>query len=71
LIEAAESFKNLKEKISKQQETLKLKLLIASRERNVYLEKLRKVEEYGEGKSWKDEKNVLKKIYEILYNDAG
>jgi hypothetical protein len=59
----------LKEKVIKQQENLKLRLLIASRERNVYLEKLRKVEEYGEEKNWSGEKNVLKKIYDILYND--
>lgn len=59
----------MKNKVSKQQENLKLRLLIASRERNVYLEKLRKVEEYGEEKSWNDEKKVFKKIYEILYND--
>lgn len=71
LIEAADQFKNFKEKISKQQENLKLRLLIASRERNVYLEKLRKVEEYGEDKNWNDENNLLKKIYEILYNDAN
>ena len=59
----------MKEKVIKQQENLKLRLLIASRERNVYLEKLRKVEEYGEEKNWSGEKNVLKKIYDILYND--
>jgi hypothetical protein len=61
----------MKEKISKQQENLKLRLLIASRERNVYLEKLRKVEEYGEEKNWNDENHLLKKLYEILYNDSN
>lgn len=61
----------MKEKITKQQENLKLRLLIASRERNVYLEKLRKVEEYCEEKSWKDENNNLRKIYEILYSDTN
>lgn len=70
MIEASDNFKDLKEKVTKQQQNLKLRLLIASRERNVYLEKLRKVEEYGEEKNWNDEKNVLKKIYEMLYNDA-
>ena len=59
----------MKEKVNNQQANLKLRLLIASRERNVYLEKLRKVEEYGEQKEWNDENDALKRIYEILYND--
>ncbi len=59
----------MKEKIFKQRENLKLRMLIASRERNVYLEKLRKLEEYGDNKEWKDKKEILKNIYEMLYND--
>ena len=59
----------MKEKINDQRENLKLRMLIASRERNVYLEKLRKLEEFGEVKEWKDKKEVLKTIYGILYKD--
>ena len=71
LIESLKHMKTLREKITKQEEELKLRLLISSRERNIYLEKLRKIEEYGENKNWKDDDNVyLNKISEILYNDA-
>jgi hypothetical protein len=44
-------------------------MLISSRERNVYLEKLRKIEEFCEEKNWDEPSGLLKSIYEILYND--
>ena len=69
LLESGGKLKQMKEKTNKQRENLKLRLLIASRERNVYLEKLRKLEEFGENKDWKDKKQILKSIYDILYND--
>jgi hypothetical protein len=68
-MDTAEKLKYLNENISNQNEDLKLTMLISSRERNVYLEKLRKIEEYGEEKNWEDSSGLLKSIYEILYND--
>ena len=69
LIENTDKLKDTREKILRQEEELKLSLLISSRERNVYLEKLRKIEEFGEEKNWEDEEGLLKDIYGILYCD--
>lgn len=69
LIDSLKKMKKQKDAILLQEEELKLRLLISSRERNVYLEKLRKIEEYGEENNWKDDNNYLIKISEILYND--
>jgi len=43
--------------------------LISSRERNVYLEKLRKIEEIGEENKWENQENILQDLYKILYGD--
>jgi hypothetical protein len=59
----------MKDSLTKQEDELKLHLLISSRERNVYLEKLRKVEEFCESKDWSDTNGILRQIYDILYND--
>ncbi len=59
----------MRDKISNQTDELKLTQLISSRERNVYLEKLRKIEEFCEENNWEDEDGVMKEIYEILYGD--
>ena len=56
-------------KLSKQENDLKLGKLIALRERNAYLEKLRQIEEYGENLEWKDEEGFLDQINNLLYND--
>jgi hypothetical protein len=69
MIDSTGKLKESKEKINKQSEELKLGLLISSRERNVYLEKLRKIEEYCEERNWEDGDKLLKEIYEILYGD--
>lgn len=69
LIDSSDKLKETREKINKQSEELKLGLLISSRERNVYLEKLRKIEEYCEEKNWDDSDGFMKEIYEILYGD--
>jgi hypothetical protein len=59
----------MKDKIEAQSEDLKLSLLISSRERNVYLEKLRKIEEFCEENKWDDSDSFLKEIYQILYDN--
>lgn len=71
LLDSLDKMKNLKDKISNQEKELKLRLLVSSRERNVYLEKLRKIEEYGESKNWKDDNSVelFSKLSDLLYND--
>ena len=60
---------SMKEHLSKQENDLKLGKLIALRERNAYLEKLRQIEEYGENLEWKDEEGFLDQINNLLYND--
>jgi hypothetical protein len=69
LIDSTDKLKETRDKINKQSEELKLGLLISSRERNVYLEKLRKIEEYCEERNWEDSDGLMKEIYEILYGD--
>jgi len=69
LINSIDKLRELKDDIKKQEENLKLRLLISSRERNVYLEKLRKIEEYCEEKNWEDPENTLKSLYNLLYNE--
>ena len=70
LYESLEKMKQLKENITNQEKHLKLRLLVSSRERNVYLEKLRKVEEYGENKNWKDSSDdFFTQLNDLLYND--
>ena len=60
---------NMKNTLSQQENNLKLGKLISLRERNVYLEKLRQIEEYGENLDWKDEEGFLTQINTLLYND--
>ena len=59
----------LKEKISEQENNMKLAKIITLRERNLYLEKLREVEEYGDGLEWKDTEGILKELKTLLYAD--
>ena len=69
LLQSLKKMRDLKQSITSQEEELKLRLLVSSRERNVYLEKLRKIEEYGEQKEWKDPIGYLSQLSEILYSD--
>ena len=64
-----EKMKNLKEQLSKQEQDLKLANIVTLRERNVYLEKLRNIEEIGEKKDWEDEEGFLQVIHDLLYKD--
>jgi cell shape-determining protein MreC len=64
-----EKMKNLKEQLSKQEQDLKLANIVTLRERNVYLEKLRNIEEIGEEKDWEDEEGFLQVIHDLLYKD--
>ena len=60
---------SMKNTLAQQENNLKLGKLISLRERNVYLEKLRQIEEYGENLDWKDEEGFLNQINTLLYND--
>ena len=60
---------NMKNTLSQQENNLKLGKLISLRERNVYLEKLTQIEEYGDNLDWKDEEGFLTQINTLLYND--
>ena len=64
-----EKMKNLKEQLSKQEQDLKLANIVTLRERNVYLEKLRNIEEIGDEKDWEDEEGFLQIIQDLLYKD--
>ena len=64
-----EKMKNLKEQLSKQEQDLKLANIVTLRERNVYLEKLRNIEEIGDKKDWEDEEGFLLVIQDLLYKD--
>ena len=64
-----EKMKNLKEQLSKQEQDLKLANIVTLRERNVYLEKLRNIEEIGDKKDWEDEEGFLQVIQDLLYKD--
>lgn len=64
-----EKMKNLKEQLSKQEQDLKLANIVTLRERNVYLEKLRNIEEIGDEKDWEDEEGFLQVIQDLLYKD--
>ena len=66
---ALEKMMVMKETLTQQENNLKLGKLISLRERNVYLEKLRQIEEYGENMDWKDEEGFLTQISSLLYND--
>ena len=59
----------MKNTLSQQENNLKLGKLISLRERNVYLEKLRQIEDYGENLEWKDDEGFLSQINNLLYND--
>lgn len=70
LLESLEKMRLLKDNIYNQEKELKLRLLVSSRERNVYLEKLRKTEEFGEKNNWKDHSDVFfPQLNDLLYKD--
>ncbi len=69
LITTIDKLREIKEKVNKQEEELKLAHLISCRERNVYLEKLRTIEEYCEMKEWQDERGDLEGLKSILYEN--
>ena len=70
LLESLEKMRLLKDNISNQEKELKLRLLVSSRERNVYLEKLRKTEEFGEKNNWKDNADsFFPQLNDLLYKD--
>ena len=68
-LKAYKKMKNLKEQLSKQEQDLKLANIVTLRERNVYLEKLRNIEEIGDEKDWEDEEGFLQVIQDLLYKD--
>lgn len=69
LLKALEKLVDLKNKVNEQESSLKLGKLIILRERNVYLDKLRKIEEFGDKEDWKDSDGILNQIKSLLYND--
>ncbi len=64
-----DKIEELKNKLTEQGNNLKLAKIISLRERNLYLEKLRQIEEYGDELQWKDSEGILKELNSLLYTD--
>ena len=64
-----DKIEELKNKLIEQGNNLKLAKIISLRERNLYLEKLRQIEEYGDELQWKDSEGILKELNSLLYTD--
>ena len=64
-----DKIEELKNKLTEQGNNLKLAKIITLRERNLYLEKLRQIEEYGDELQWKDSEGILKELNSLLYTD--
>ena len=64
-----DKIEELKNKLIEQGNNLKLAKIITLRERNLYLEKLRQIEEYGDELQWKDSERILKELNTLLYTD--
>ena len=64
-----DKIEELKNKLTEQGNNLKLAKIISLRERNLYLEKLRQIEEYGDELQWKDSEGILKELNTLLYTD--
>ena len=64
-----DKIEELKNKLTEQGNNLKLAKIITLRERNLYLEKLRQIEEYGDELQWKDSEGILKELNTLLYTD--
>ena len=64
-----DKIEELKNKLIEQGNNLKLAKIITLRERNLYLEKLRQIEEYGDELQWKDSEGILKELNSLLYTD--
>ena len=59
----------LHRKYNEMEKDSNIKLLALMRERNLYLEKCRKIENYGHSLGWEDP--LLKELLPILYQDDG
>ena len=64
-----DKIEELKNKLIEQGNNLKLAKIITLRERNLYLEKLRQIEEYGDELQWKDSEGILQELNSLLYTD--
>ena len=64
-----DKIEELKNKLTEQGNNLKLAKIITLRERNLYLEKLRQIEEYGDELQWKDSEGILQELNSLLYTD--
>lgn len=60
--------RSLKEKIDVDGEKLKLEYLVLMRERNLYFEKLKGIQNVGDQNDWKDQEGLMEGIREILFN---
>ena len=68
LLTTLNKFKVLNMKLDQQDKNLKLRKLIALKERNTYLQKLRFIEDIGSVQDWQDEEGVLDEIKKNLFD---
>ena len=61
----------LHEKCNLAEQRMRAKQLTLMRERNLYLEKYRKLEALGEQEGWKDRQGILETVQEIMFAPAG
>jgi len=62
---------SLHEKCNLAEQRMRAKQLTLMRERNLYLEKYRKLEALGEQEDWKDRQGILMTVQEIMFAPAG
>ena len=66
-LEKIETIKNLYKKIdSESTDDIRKKYLMIAKERNVYFEKLRQLEQLGEVNNWNDDTGIVQKILSIM-----
>ena len=62
------TLQEMRQKLITQENILKINYLSIIKERNLYFEKLRLIESYGEENKWKDPSGLLQKIHLHLIN---
>uniref|UniRef100_A0A7S3JH05 EB1 C-terminal domain-containing protein n=1 Tax=Euplotes harpa TaxID=151035 RepID=A0A7S3JH05_9SPIT len=61
---------NLHQKCNEAEQKMRIKQLTLMRERNLYLEKYRKIENLGEELEWQDQHDILPTIHSIMFESG-
>jgi hypothetical protein len=68
LSEKLSRIKDLRSKIERNDSELKLQYILLMRERNVYFEKLKMIQNLGDGVNWQDDSGLLPNLKQLLSN---